>query len=1363
MADQELSLGVIFTGVIDARLRKAMDELKLLGKTTGLTTVAKTAKDTAASVTKAKDEMSMLGKRIGQISGGFQRLTAAFKVVAAYGIAGTAVYRVVQAFRDGTKAIIEFDQALYNLQAITQATNAEVEAMGKELLRVAATTKFSAGEVADAMILLGQSGMSAAESIDAIEAVAMLATGTLSSMRETSDLLTTTLRAFTIDSSRAMEVADTFAVAVNKSKLTIDKLRIAFNYLAPVAAKAGLSFKDATAATMILANAGIRASTIGTSLRQVIARLVAPSNKLREAFITMGVDLDKLNPRTNNFADIIERLQEIVPDATKAFELFGLRGAPAVSALTTAGRQAFEEMRRAVEQVGAANKMAETQMKGLAVQAKNLADKLGVLAIAVGEGGLAGSLSILLRTLRALTDGMIWLIDNWFGQAIVGFTSFTLVTWGLITAFRYLRNVLLSLMLGATLKEVKALIIAFGSWNTMMQAFSMNLSAMTIGLTRWGRLIEIIKLQFIALWGVMKLHPVGAVIIAIGALTAGMISLARWVANADKRLEEQRYAIDRSIQKLKNYREEIETSKYSVDAYGGVIARLKRDFPKLATEIDKASKSAEGLRRILERIIEEQNKARVDNLVTSINALSKTIYQDVGAGLPSVIREFWHDSGKLLEKIDLIAPAFKGIWESGDRTEESIRGFAQSIGVSQRMLEPFVKAMKTVFDAWTEAEKASKAGKVEYESVGKIFQELIKTFDSEELAIFTKEYDAMVKEIESSNKNLERILGETDPMKDRETFLKNLRIQTADEYAIISSFLVKLAELGGKGVKTDNEVVNAKIANLGFLQKNVDKIYDQMERNEIKRTGDRRTAIEKDDKLRDEGKMRAIKEEGARHVLAMQVIEGKKTSTTEAITRARTKLVATITKEGMVDELERTVQYYRTMERLATDEKSKIEYRYQKELALSRQYAKKVQESHIFTAEQKKVILQAIDDEEKAALARKNAELIKLDYDMEKDRTELRMREAELRMNKELAKEDQNIIEIKRIRLEILDAEKDVAKKRVKVTGETLEKLKKIQGVGRKVIFDAEKEHLDAQIALWEILAKIRVESTKISYKAIERFSDEWYEKELKNLRDSGAHWREYYSLRASYLEESVDQEKATIAELDKGIIAGVKAAGLRIMSEVKTWAQIVSEGLQAVYEEFRKTISDSIYNILKGDFDNIEDLWRNLSDAILRIWADMLSEMITKWMTTQAALGVAKLTATAMGSYAGAGTYDVQPGSPQWHHEGGVVGREGRVRPLPRFHTGTLAANEVTAVLKKGEGVFTPGQMKALGKGMESKEEQQKVAPQVNINIMTPDTKTMAEWVRNNRNLLASATTESIKDGNRPLIGSLRRAMRRG
>ena len=83
--------------------------------------------------------------------------------------------------------------------------------------------------------------------------------------------------------------------------------------------------------------------------------------------------------------------------------------------------------------------------------------------------------------------------------------------------------------------------------------------------------------------------------------------------------------------------------------------------------------------------------------------------------------------------------------------------------------------------------------------------------------------------------------------------------------------------------------------------------------------------------------------------------------------------------------------------------------------------------------------------------------------------------------------------------------------------------------------------------------------------------------------------------------------------------------------------------------------------------------------------------------------------------------------------HDGGVAGVETTRTPsldasvfatAPRYHTGGMAGfapDEVPAMLRRGEAVLTPGQMKTLGAGMSSREERRPPVTVV-MNITTPD-----------------------------------------
>lgn len=354
------------------------------------------------------------GKQIGKVHGGIQRLIAAFKVVAVYTVAGRLFGGLQAGLRNAWEEIVNFDQALANLKAITGATSAEIAAMRETLKETALRTKFSTTEIAEGMVLLGQAGLSAGESMAAIDAVADLAAGTLSDFRNVSDLVTTSLRAFNLDATETRRVADVMANAVNKSKLTIDKLRTAFNYVGAGAAQAGLEIEQVGASMMVLANNGMRASTIGTGLRQVLARLLSPNAKLKQAMDSYGLSIDKANGKQEWFETQIGKLASVMYDFEKntvdmslAYKLFGLRGAQAAAILVKSYMDldgTWSQMLAKVKEIGTAQGMMEDQAEGLGFKIKNLADSFGVLAVNMGEAGFTAGVRVAVDALREFTQ-----------------------------------------------------------------------------------------------------------------------------------------------------------------------------------------------------------------------------------------------------------------------------------------------------------------------------------------------------------------------------------------------------------------------------------------------------------------------------------------------------------------------------------------------------------------------------------------------------------------------------------------------------------------------------------------------------------------------------------------------------------------------------------------------------------------------------------------------------------------------------------------------------------------------------------------------------------------------------------------------
>ena len=235
MADASLTLGTLFTANIDDVINK-VNQLKqaMAGLNSQFSSSSKQASSSfsqmSSSAQKASSSMRTAYTAMGRLSqqttilhAALGNLNRAFRVVATYGVASAVIYGLINAFKSGAQEIVDYDQALKNLQAITRSTDAEVASMGETIKDVAAKTKFSTGEVASGMVLLGQAGFTASEAINSMAAVADLATGTLSDMKLVTDLLTTVVRAFNLSTIESTRVADVMANAQSGEGISLGR------------------------------------------------------------------------------------------------------------------------------------------------------------------------------------------------------------------------------------------------------------------------------------------------------------------------------------------------------------------------------------------------------------------------------------------------------------------------------------------------------------------------------------------------------------------------------------------------------------------------------------------------------------------------------------------------------------------------------------------------------------------------------------------------------------------------------------------------------------------------------------------------------------------------------------------------------------------------------------------------------------------------------------------------------------------------------------------------------------------------------------------------------------------------------------
>lgn len=265
----------------------------------------------------------------------------------------------------------EFEAIMKNVELITQANKVQFEQLVHTVAGLSNTTIFNPKELADGLVILGQAGFTAAESMKLLPNIAQLATATLSSLKTAADIATTAIEAFNIPVENSGMLTNTLAAITIESKLELESLGTTFNYIAESAAAAGLSIEQTGTAMGIMSNAGVRASTIGTSLRSILGTLMAPTEKFKAELGKVGLSVEDVNPRYRELGAILNDLRSKGFNVQEAFQGLDKRIAGAITSLIQ-NSENYTEFIGKITGTSRATTMAEGQMDTFDAQAKRL-------------------------------------------------------------------------------------------------------------------------------------------------------------------------------------------------------------------------------------------------------------------------------------------------------------------------------------------------------------------------------------------------------------------------------------------------------------------------------------------------------------------------------------------------------------------------------------------------------------------------------------------------------------------------------------------------------------------------------------------------------------------------------------------------------------------------------------------------------------------------------------------------------------------------------------------------------------------------------------------------------------------------------
>jgi TP901 family phage tail tape measure protein len=313
----------------------------------------------------------------------------------------------------------EFQAQMSRVQAIAGATGGELDKMKRQAIELGAKTAFSAKEAAQGMENLASAGFQVNEIMDAMPGVLDLAAVSGGDVAASSEAMASSLRAFGLEAGQAGHVADVFARAAADTNAETVDMAEAMKYVAPVAHSMGLSLEETAASIGIMADAGIKGSQAGTTLRGALSRIAKPTKAMVKSMDQLGVSFYDANGKMIPLREQIAQLKTATAGLTQEernrhlVTLYGQNSLSGMLALLDAGPEKLDKMTNAlINSDGAAREMAETMQDNLASKIEQMGGAFESAAIIIQQ--------ILEPALAKIVGGITKMIEAFVNMSPVG-------------------------------------------------------------------------------------------------------------------------------------------------------------------------------------------------------------------------------------------------------------------------------------------------------------------------------------------------------------------------------------------------------------------------------------------------------------------------------------------------------------------------------------------------------------------------------------------------------------------------------------------------------------------------------------------------------------------------------------------------------------------------------------------------------------------------------------------------------------------------------------------------------------------------------------------------------------------------------
>ncbi|MGW2540731.1 phage tail tape measure protein [Kitasatospora sp. NPDC001574] len=367
--------------------------------------------------------------RTNAAAAGSAMVSAAERGEKAFGTMRTAGLLMLGAFAAASITAARFEKAMSGVQAVAGATAEDMTRLRDAALDAGRQTAYSASQAAQAEAELAKAGVSVKDILGgALKGALALAAAGQVDLAEAAVVSAQAMNSFGLKGKDVTHIADLLAAGANKSAADVHGLGESLRMGGLLARQTGLSLEDTVGALSAFADRALIGSDAGTSLKTMLQRLVPQSDEALGIMQQLGFSAYDTGGNfvglTKLAGNLKSSFSDLTPEARNAAfaTIFGSDSVRAATILYELGAEGVDRYRDAVNDQGAASRMAATQLDNLAGDLEALK---GALEVALIQTGTEAN-----NTLRSMAQWVTDLVNaytslpSWAQNSAAGVLAF---------------------------------------------------------------------------------------------------------------------------------------------------------------------------------------------------------------------------------------------------------------------------------------------------------------------------------------------------------------------------------------------------------------------------------------------------------------------------------------------------------------------------------------------------------------------------------------------------------------------------------------------------------------------------------------------------------------------------------------------------------------------------------------------------------------------------------------------------------------------------------------------------------------------------------------------------------------------------